>query len=57
MRHGRAHDKLCTIEDTGTISSLSAHATVSCSKCGVKAHDPADVCDPVQLPEAHTFGD
>ncbi|GLI39855.1 hypothetical protein KI811_01320 [Geobacter hydrogenophilus] len=57
MRHGRAHDKLCTMEDTGTISSLSANATVSCSKCGVKAHDPADVCDPVQLPEAHTFGD
>ncbi len=57
MRHERAHEKLCTIEDSSKISSLSANATVSCSRCGVKAHDPADVCDPVQLPESSSFGD
>ena len=57
MRHERKHEMLCTIEDARTIHCLTANATVSCSKCGVKAHDPADVCDPVQLPDAGTFGD
>lgn len=57
MRHGRQHEMLCTIENSTTLRSLTANATVSCSKCGVKAHNPADVCDPVQLPEAGTFGD
>ena len=48
---GRIYDKLCTIDDTGRASALSDQATVSCSQCGARAHDPNSVCDPVQLPQ------
>ena len=41
-------DKICAITDDATIRSLSADALVTCARCGAKAHDPANVCDPVQ---------
>ncbi len=53
----RGHEKICSVEDVGTIRGMSMDATVSCARCGAKAHDPADVCAPVQLPDAGTFGD
>jgi hypothetical protein len=49
--------KICNVEDTSQLGSLTAAATVYCGRCGAKAHEPANVCDPVQLPDAGTFGD
>jgi len=49
MKQGTRHDKICDIEDVGVVNSMKAEPTVSCSKCGVQAHDPASVCAPVQL--------
>ncbi|HYS43251.1 MAG TPA: hypothetical protein VEM32_04650 [Geobacteraceae bacterium] len=43
------NDKICNVEDASLARSLSKDATVSCSRCGVKAHDAANVCDPVSL--------
>ena len=57
MMKGSGHDKICFVDNVDQVRSLSADATVSCAKCGAKAHDPADVCDPVQLPEVGTLGD
>jgi hypothetical protein len=42
-------NKICNVEDASSARSLSKNATVSCSRCGAKAHDPASVCDPVAL--------
>jgi hypothetical protein len=52
-----AREKICNIEDTAELNSLTAAATVTCGRCGAKANDPANVCDPVQFPDADTFGD
>jgi hypothetical protein len=50
-------EKICNIEDTAQLSSLTSNAAVTCGRCGAKANDPASVCDPVQFPDAGTFGD
>jgi len=51
MRHEgtSSHDKICAIENAKLLNKLTSDATVSCSKCGAKAHDPASLCSPVQL--------
>ncbi len=43
------NDKLCNIEDVGQVRSLSDDAIVMCAKCGLKAHEAANLCDPVQI--------
>ena len=50
-------EKVCNVQDTSQLSSLTTNATVTCGRCGAKAHEAANVCDPVQLPDAGTFGD
>lgn len=57
MGYGKMHEKVCAVDDTSLISSLSADATVWCGKCGAKAHNPENVCDPIQLPEPGTFAE
>ncbi len=49
MQGDKWNDKLCNIEDVGQASALSADAIVMCAKCGSKAHDAANLCDPVQI--------
>ena len=49
MQGDRWNDKLCNIEDVDQVRSLSDGAIVQCAKCGIKAHDAANVCDPVQI--------
>ncbi len=49
MRENELNDKLCNIEDVGQVSSLSDDAIVMCAKCGAKAHEAANLCDPVQI--------
>jgi hypothetical protein len=41
--------KICAIHNPRVVNSLSADATVCCSKCGARAHDPASLCSPVQI--------
>jgi hypothetical protein len=43
------NDKICNVDDASQARSLSKNATVSCGRCGVKAHDAANVCDPVPI--------
>lgn len=50
-------DKICNITDKALVNKLSKDALVTCGMCGAKAHDPANVCDPVQYPEAGVLGD
>lgn len=50
-------EKICTVTDAARAHTLSVDALARCGICGAKAHDPANVCDPVQLPEPGTFGD
>ncbi|MCM2357524.1 MAG: hypothetical protein NDI77_05200 [Geobacteraceae bacterium] len=57
MRGEKWNDKICNIDDASQVRSLTEQATVTCGRCGVKAHDPANVCDPVQFPDAGTLGD
>ena len=49
MKRDSSHSKICAISDDRVVSKLSSEATVCCSKCGAKAHDPASLCSPVQL--------
>lgn len=57
MTGERRNDKICFIDDASEVRSLADHATVTCGRCGAKANDPANVCDPVQIPDAGTLGD
>lgn len=50
-------EKICNITDAAEARALSTEAIVTCGRCGAKAHDPANVCDPVQLPEPGMYGD
>lgn len=52
-----SNEKICGLTDAGDVRTLSVDATVTCGRCGAKAHDPANVCDPVQLPEPGMYGD
>jgi hypothetical protein len=54
---GKGGGKICNLTDKTRISEMSSHAMVSCGRCGMMAHDPANVCDPVQYPVEGTFGD
>jgi hypothetical protein len=54
---GNRNEKICYVDDASQVSSLAREATVTCGRCGAKAHDPANVCDPVQIPDAGMLGD
>jgi hypothetical protein len=56
MKYGRRHEKICDIEDVSVVNSLKANPTVSCSKCGAQAHDPASLCAPVQMSGSRSHG-
>lgn len=57
MSGERFNRKLCNIDDVAEVGVLAGHASVACSRCGAKANDPANVCDPVQIPYAGMLGD
>lgn len=54
MRQGTSFDsrnaKICAVDNPKVQSSLTADATMCCSKCGARAHDPANLCSPMPLP-------
>ena len=49
MRGDKLNDKICNVEDVDQVRSLSDGAIVMCAKCGQKAHEAANLCDPVQI--------
>ena len=49
MKSSEGTSKICALQNNKLINKLAADATVSCSKCGARAHDPASLCSPVQL--------
>ncbi len=56
MAYERTNEKVCLIDDTNLINTLESGARFSCAKCGARAHDAVNVCDPVQLPEVGSIG-
>jgi len=56
MAYEKINEKVCLIDDTTVISSLEAGARFACGKCGARAHDAVNVCDPMQLPEVGAIG-
>ncbi len=57
MDMSSGNEKICAITDAATIRGLSADALVTCARCGAKAHDSANVCAPIQFPDAGVLGD
>ncbi|KAF0219464.1 MAG: hypothetical protein FD174_1924 [Geobacteraceae bacterium] len=57
MRGGSLNDKMCALDDVSRAHSLAEKPSVVCGRCGAKAHEPVNVCDPVQMPEAGYMGD
>jgi len=41
--------KICDIHSEKAVKRLSKKPSVVCSRCGAKAHDPANLCAPVEL--------
>lgn len=51
---------ICSLGEQGEVElvhKLAVDATVECARCGAKAKDPANVCEPVQLPDIAWLGD
>ena len=57
MKTQSGNAKLCAIEDSGQIRALATEPAFVCSRCGAKAHEAANLCDAVQLPEPGWGGD
>jgi hypothetical protein len=56
MAYERTNEKVCLIGDTKVVSALEAGARFSCTKCGARAHDAANLCAPAQIPEVGSIG-
>ena len=57
MSGERFNRKVCNIDDVAEAGLLADHASVVCDRCGANANDPANVCDPVQIPFSGMLGD
>ena len=42
--------KICTADNPKLTETSSSEATMCCSRCGARAHDPANLCSPMPLP-------
>lgn len=54
MKDKILNEKICNLDNASQARSLAKDATVSCGLCGAKAHEPVNVCDPVEIPAAGT---
>jgi hypothetical protein len=41
--------KICDLKSKEAAKRLTKEATVMCSQCGVKAHDPKHLCEPIEM--------
>ncbi len=39
------------------LDAASRVATVTCGQCGARVHEPANVCDPVRIPDDGSLGE
>ncbi len=46
-------DKVCSVTDARLLSKLTSNAEVVCARCGAKAHNKANVCDPAPFEPDH----
>ncbi len=46
-------EKVCAVTDARLLDELTRDAGVVCARCGAKAHDGANVCDPVPFEPDH----
>lgn len=42
--------KVCAVDNAQLLNAMTSDATMCCSKCGAKAHNPANLCSPVPFP-------
>lgn len=49
---GNEGARLCELNDASEIRAFSADPTAVCRRCGAKAHDADNLCDPVQITDA-----
>lgn len=49
----REHTKVCAVTDSRLLDTLTGEAEFSCARCGAKAHDKDNVCEPVLLEPDH----
>ncbi len=45
--------KVCAVTDKKALGKLTSHAEVVCARCGAKAHDKVNVCEPVPIEPDH----
>jgi hypothetical protein len=45
--------KVCAVADETLLGKLTRNAEVVCARCGAKAHDKSNVCEPVPLEPDH----
>jgi len=45
--------KVCAVTDARILSKLASDAGVVCARCGAKAHDKVNVCEPVPFEPDH----
>lgn len=46
--------KICTADNPKLGATSSSEETMYCSRCGAKAHDPANLCSPMPVPASDT---
>lgn len=49
MKGGTRNTKICNVEDATERRSMAAHATFSCGRCGARADEASNVCEPVVI--------
>lgn len=45
--------KVCAVTDARVLDKLSENAEVVCARCGAKAHNKSNVCEPVPFEPDH----
>lgn len=45
MKGTRGTRKICQVDDAKTYAKLAADPTITCGRCGLKAHDASQVCE------------
>ncbi len=45
--------KICAVTDSRLLGKLTKNVEVSCARCGAKAHDKNNVCEPIAIEPDH----
>lgn len=47
------NEKVCAVRDETLLKELSREAEVICARCGAKAHNRNNVCEPIAIEADH----